>query len=91
MGTTISPGKVNLYNQVFQSVVAMPFQQRHSLSTAKDLITFIKNVLLVICYLFFIYLTFQILDFEFKKVNDFLTILPFMFSILTLDKIITST
>lgn len=55
MGTTISPGKVNLYNQVFQSVVAMSFQQRHSLSTAKDLITFIKNVLLVISYLFFIY------------------------------------
>lgn len=52
MGTTISPGKVNLYNQVFQSVVVMPFQQRHSLSTAKDLITFIKNVLLVICFLF---------------------------------------
>ncbi|MCL8496016.1 hypothetical protein M9195_05905, partial [Apilactobacillus sp. F1] len=51
MGTTISPGKVNLYNQVFQSIVAMPFQQRHSLSTAKDLITFIKNVLLVICFL----------------------------------------
>lgn len=52
MGTTISPGKVNLYNQVFQSVVAMSFQQRHSLSTAKDLITFIKNVLLVIYFLF---------------------------------------